>query len=210
MPRHPNSSAIQSVRLKPPVASHSANRLHTGRLVLTPLDAQCAVAAAKLQMTLEHNGLFGALMPGTSSAYRAGDRLLDLVGFTGCAVQLDLDASRDDAFVHVRIEGPHPKPVLRRGRNSRPPRCPTCNASLADWRDQTASWEHDEVPLLHCHACGLVGPAWAWNWRRQAGFGRIFVIIEEVFPGEGQPLPALLAMLNALGAGPWQHFYLLD
>ena len=66
------------------------------------------------------------------------------------------------------------------------------------------------MPLLRCHSCGLIGPAWEWNWRRQAGFGRIFLIIEEVFPGEGQPLPGLLAALNALGVGPWQHFYVQD
>jgi hypothetical protein len=64
--------------------------------------------------------------------------------------------------------------------------------------------------MLHCTACGERTPAWKWRWREQAGFGRVFLLIEEVFPGEGAPLPGLLRQLEALGVGPWHWFYVQD
>ena len=51
---------------------------------------------------------------------------------------------------------------------------------------------------------------WRWNWRLHGGFGRSFVLVEEVFPGEGAPLPTLLNALRDLGVGDWHHFYVQE
>ncbi len=64
-----------------------------------------------------------------------------------------------------------------------------------------------EIP---CPACGSRHPLWAWDWKGKAGFGRSFVWVEEVFPGEAEPTPAFQTALTSLTASPWRHFYVQD
>jgi hypothetical protein len=45
-------------------------------------------------------------------------------------------------------------------------------------------------------------------WRKNAGFGRVFVTVEDVFPGEAVPVPTLLEGLRAASGVDWRYFYL--
>lgn len=63
---------------------------------------------------------------------------------------------------------------------------------------------------IACPACGEASPPWDYDWKEQAGFGRLFVRIEEVFPGEATPTPALMALLAEATGYEWRHFYLQD
>jgi hypothetical protein len=96
------------------------------------------------------------------------------------------------------------------GRNTRPPQCPGCRRPLREWRAQSAGWDSASAPTLQCAACNARTQAWEWRWREQAGFGRLFLSIEEVFPGEGTPLPGLLRSLEIMGVGRWLWFYVQD
>ncbi len=185
-------------------------RLHTGRLVLTPVDPQVAAAHERVIATARDLGLIGPALP-HREGFAVGPKFLDLIAFTGCAVQLNLEPPTSGAaFCHIRIPPPAPSPRLLSGRNTRPPQCPACRRPLRQWRDQAAHWDQASIPLLHCVDCGEQTQAWAWRWREQAGFGRAFVLIEEVFPGEGTPLPGLMRGLETIGAGPWHRFYVQD
>jgi hypothetical protein len=188
----------------------AGQKMHTGRLVLTPLDPEQGPDRSAVLARLHDLGLTGPALEKVAGGFAAGPALLDLIGFTGCAVQLDTDAAAGGTYLHIRIEGPHPRAVLKHGRNTRPPRCPNCGASLAGWREQYGAAHPGQEPQLQCSRCGGTGPARDWDWRHHAGFGRMFVSVEEVFPGEGQPLPRLLAALEGLGAGPWHHFYIQE
>lgn len=180
---------------------------HTGRLVLTPSDAWAAADRTRLHDALAAVGLLGAPLGGPPGAYRIGPQFLALITFAGCAVHIETE-TRDDSirpFTHVRLGDPLAEVRLRVGRNTRLPRCPTCRERLADWRAAL-----DLGQPLTCPACATATPACDWDWRAQAGCGRLFVDIEEVFPGEALPTQALMGALEALGAGPWRHFYLQD
>jgi hypothetical protein len=63
---------------------------------------------------------------------------------------------------------------------------------------------------LDCPACGHSAPPWSWDWKESAGFGRIFLTVEEVFPGEAVPAPALLDLLTRITGCAWRHFYIQD
>lgn len=63
---------------------------------------------------------------------------------------------------------------------------------------------------MQCDVCDATAPALRWRWGRHGGAGRSFVLVEEVFPGEAAPLPALVKALDALGAGPWGYWYIQD
>ena len=194
--------------------------LHTGRLVLTPENAAAMVPADALADRLRRLGLIAGALPGAGDAFAPGDAFLELIAFTGCAVQLDqASADPDPAGTapaghrgqsHVRLPEPTSKPGLITGRNTRPPRCPACGQGLKDWREQLLAWPGAGPASLVCGHCGADAPAWRWRWGRHGGSGRSFVCIEGVFPGEASPLPALLDALAALGAGPWRAFYIQD
>jgi predicted RNA-binding Zn-ribbon protein involved in translation (DUF1610 family) len=184
--------------------------LHTGRLVLSPQDPEAAVDRRSLAAALARIGLTGDPLAGRADAFATGAHFARLIGFTGCAVQIETTPTDAAAFSHIVVEGPHATPHLLCGRNTRPPRCSSCTKPLADWRARVRASVIAHAPDLHCPECGETAAGWRWDWRQHGGFGRSFVRIEEVFPGEGAPLPELLAALCALGAGPWRYFYVQD
>ena len=189
-------------------------RIHTGRLLLTPANHLLAVDSATLRNLLSAIGFIGDRLPNSdrgpvsSPHFLAGNNFLSLLTFAGCSVNLSLEPGPDGSpFTHVRLLGPLPRPILLLGRNTRPPRCPTCrapNQALPLFPDQNPD---GEIP---CPTCGSRHPLWAWDWKGKAGFGRSFVWVEEVFPGEAEPTPAFRAALTGLTASPWRHFYTQD
>ncbi|MCF7983877.1 MAG: hypothetical protein K9L70_05690 [Thiohalocapsa sp.] len=189
----------------------SAPVLHTGRLVLTPSDPGAGIERGRLADALRDAGFIGEPIAGSDDAYTIGEAFLQLIAFTGCAVQLDTTPKTDGkAFAHVVLRGPSAQPQLLFGRNTRPPRCPDCGKPLPEWQALSARWASDPTCSLVCPNCACRAPGWQWDWRQQAAFGRSFVIVEEVFPSEAAPLPALLDVLRGLDAGPWNHFYVQD
>lgn len=187
--------------------------MHTGRLLLAPQDPFLAPPPVRLVEGLAAAGLLGAPLPGRAGAYLAGERFLELIVFAGCSVQVELSPPADgsDAFSHVRIEGPYRTPVLACGRNTRPPRCPACRTPLRQWRERAGEWgPAGATASLHCPSCGADHPPWAWDWKGHAGFGRLLVRIEEVFPGEATPAPGLKAILAELAGAPWRHFFVQE
>lgn len=185
--------------------------LHTGRLVLTPSDPERVVARGPLADTLRGIGFLGPALPGRGDTFETGERFLQLLAFTGCAVQFDSAADDPDgSFVHIQLDCTATAPRLLMGRNTRPPRCPACGKALSTWREQVQTSLRDRALDLHCPDCATTAPGWHWNWRQHGGFGRSFVLVEEVFPGEGAPLPTLLDALRDLGVGDWHFFYVQD
>jgi hypothetical protein len=61
-----------------------------------------------------------------------------------------------------------------------------------------------------CAACGRLVPIRDLDWKQSAGFGRLFVQVEEVFPGEATPTPELMLLLARLTGGDWRYFYVQD
>jgi hypothetical protein len=189
-------------------------RVHTGRLLLTPANPLLAVDASHLRNALNAIGFIGDRLLdrdrclSSNPCFLAGERFLSLLTFAGCSVNLTLEPTPEgDPFTHIRLLGPLPRPILRHGRNSRPPRCPGCRALYHDWAQHLTGLETADIP---CPGCGSGHPAWEWDWRDKAGFGRSFVWVEEVFPGEAEPTPALLDTLRILTASPWRCLYIQD
>jgi hypothetical protein len=188
-------------------------------MVLTTADPLQAVDQATIVTALVDLGLLGERLERPDWAFATGPGFGKLVGFTGCAVQFGDPVPGGSApGPWVRVPPPLPAPRLLWGRNTRPPRCPGCSTPARDWTDWLASAPSREVPgcgcdamqPLACGACAAAAPACRWRWGRHGGAGRSFVMVEEVFPAEGQPLPGLLQALGGVGAGPWVFFYVQD
>lgn len=182
---------------------------HTGRLLLTPQDPFLVPDPRSLRLGLAAAGLLGAPLSGIAGGYAVGDRFFTLVVFAGCSVQVALEPSSraDTPFCHVRLAGPYPEPLCLTGRNTRPPRCRACRSPLRDWN---ARLDAGAAGVIRCPACGEKAPAWCWDWKGQAGCGRLFLAVEEVFPGEATPAPALMERLEEMSGNAWRHFYIQD
>lgn len=191
---------------RPPGAASS----HTGRLILTPGDPRAAPSRELLLEALAEMAVIGAPLAGRGDAYAAGEGLLGLISFAGCAVAVELDPGVGVPCCHVRVPALLAHPELQYGRNTRPPRCEGCRASLVDWRERFAHWRgHPHVGVV-CPGCGEIRPPWRWDWKGTGGFGRLFVLVEEVFPGEATPTPSLLERLTAASGTGWRHFFVQD
>lgn len=183
---------------------------HIGRMVLSPLDPFRLPDRIPLIAALTDAGFLGSPLTGVDNAFAAGDRFLQLVIFAGCSVRIELAPGADGPFCHIRFVGPFRQPVFRSGRNTRPPRCPGCRSPLKSWKDRLPNEgdaDTDEVP---CPACGRASPPWDYDWKEKAGFGRLFLQIEEVFPGEATPSSGLMELLERTSGCAWQWFYIQD
>lgn len=185
---------------------------HTGRLLLTPQDPHEVPDVSRLSAALRAAGFLGARLPGRDGAFLVGEQFLNLLSFAGCSVQLELapNAGNESPFCHVRLTGPFEHPRLMQGRNTRPPRCPSCRAALQDWGESVEMTARAQAGALTCPACGHRDPPWDWDWKGNAGFGRFFIEVEEVFPGEATPAPTLMEILTRATASPWRYFYVQD
>lgn len=192
--------------------------LHTGRLVLTPTDPHRVPDIALLIEGLSRAGFLGAPWrpetppPGQGApepAFAVGAGFLSLLTFAGCAVRIHEDTGAG-RFSHIRIPAVSAHPRLMIGRNTRAPRCAGCRAPLSGWRERVEHWAKHLHAGVRCPACGETRPPWLWDWKQHGGYGRAFVCIEEVFPGEAVPTPAFFEQLIRISGLGWRHFYIQD
>jgi len=182
--------------------------VHIGRLLLATRDPHLLPDPSAVEEALAAHGFLGARLPGRTNAFLAGDRFLRLLTFAGCSVQVELSPTGDGPFCHVLITGPFESPRFLSGRGTRPPRCPACRNPLKKWQQTLAAWESGETANIPCPSCGETNPPWAYDWKEKAGFGRLFVQIEEVFPGEAVPTPELMKLVERVTHSEWRHFYI--
>jgi hypothetical protein len=185
---------------------------HTGRLVLTTADPLTSPDAAPLIAALSACGFIGDPLPGLGAAFAVGRDFLSLLSFGGCAVAI-ATAPGDDrqaAFCYVQLPDPAPAPRLLWGRNTRPPRCPGCRARFLDWREHILERSSSLLTGVTCIQCDERRPPWCWDWKEQGGFGRRFILVEEVFPGEAVPTARLFQVLTAVSGSNWRHFFVQD
>ncbi|NCA68749.1 MAG: hypothetical protein EOM91_01375 [Sphingobacteriia bacterium] len=190
--------------------TRTSNAVHTGRLLLTPSDPWHCPDRAPLIAALAAGGFIGDPLSGPEAAFRVGPAFLELLAFTGCAVSIATEPSPGAPFCHVRIPPAARVPCLHHGRNTRAPRCGACRGRLSDWRAWIGEGVLDPTAILRCPSCGARQPLTQWDWKQQGGFARRLIQIEEIFPGEAVPTPALLALLTATHDCEWRYFYLQD
>ncbi len=179
--------------------------MSNGVLILAPGDpASRLPTREQLVHALGDIGLLGAPLAGQDDTYLAGERFLQLITFMGCSPHVRLEPPVDgaDAFCHLALLGPYDRPRLLHGRNTRPPRCPRCKTAITNWR------EFVDADTITCSHCGATCSMAQLEWRRNAGYGRLFIEIRNIFPGEAVPVDELMNRLRETGGGEWGYFYL--
>ncbi len=180
-------------------------------LVLYPDDPTVALETGVLEAALTELGLLAALLPPEKEQGRwfaAGEPLLELVTFLGCSPVISLAAvSSDNRFCRIHLPSPLPQPVCRVHQPK--PRCPRCRSFDVDWYKLLPAWERDPLAVgWTCQICGHKAPLHRLRFREEAGFGRTFVELWGIYPGEAVPGEALLDALSQLTTTSWHWFYI--
>ncbi len=185
----------------------------TGRLLLVPDSLEWTASSAPVLAYLQESGFVGRSLDNEKpDAFLVGDHFLQLITFMGCSPHIELEPRGDGgSFCHVQVIGPLPELQLIRGDNTQPPRCGQCRGRLPHWQEELASWcVHPERADVLCPRCGHRQRPVDLGWRRNAGFGRLFVAVEDVFPGEAVPVPSFLQGLQRASGVAWEYFYIRD
>ncbi len=185
----------------------------TGRLLLAPDVLKPMPPAAPVLACLRETGFIGRPLDDEKpDAFLVGDNFLQLITFMGCSPHIELEPPADgNSFCHIRIIGPLPDLQLMRGENTQPPRCIKCRGRLSHWQEEVAGWcTHPEQANVLCPSCGHRQRPVDLGWRRNAGLGRLFVVVEDIFPGEAVPVPSFLQRLRQASGVAWEYFYVRD
>ncbi len=175
-----------------------------GKLILYPTDTEATPPEAKaLINSLNMLGLIGRPMDSDANRFLAGERFLQLISFVGCspAVCLNPREERATGFCHLSICGPFDSPRLVFAQDCRPPRCSACQKTIPNWKEFADNQE------ITCNRCGESQRAEKIAWGRRAGYGRIFIEIHNIFPGEAQPVGELLNKLQTKTGLSWNYFF---
>ncbi len=189
-------------------------RLHTGRLVLTPQSPYYSPDdLAGLIAMLREIGFIGDLLPDSQVGYLLGENFMQLVTFMGCSPFIRLEpGDPEQPFCHLIIDGPSVHPRLLQGKNTTPPRCAACRKRLVGWQATFEIWQQERPGWqATCPHCGHNQDPASYDFRQSAGCGRLFLSVENIFPQEAIPSPALINRLQEVTHNQtWHYFYLQD
>lgn len=147
-------------------------------------------------------GLVSENIKNMNQCYFAGDKFLDLITFMGCSPSISFTPDKtSDKFSFIRLITTPDEITTLTSKHTYAPHCPGCKKAVKDWRRRIT------VSELKCPMCGETSLPWHYNWRKSAGFGRLFIEITEIYPKEAIPQQSLLDQLkNELGV-EWKYFY---
>ena len=177
-----------------------------GILILHPDDPGSRPQLQQLRQLLTGIGLIGVAVAGRQQSFAAGEQFLQLITFMGCSphIRLEPQDEHDSGYCFVRLVS-FDTPQLRVSAHARPPRCQACAKPVAEaWPEEYAS--HGAVTCPHCRHRHQQPRQ--LRWRNDSGMGRVFIEIHNIFPGEAQPVAALLRQLQEIDGSPWRYFYL--
>lgn len=178
--------------------------MSTGKLILFSNSAEPSLSETEpLVDTLRDIKLIGEPLDQNTGIYTTGENFLQLISFVGCSTNVCLTPTpgADRDFCHITLLGPLDQPTLIMDGNCRTPRCPACKKPMTDWQQQISS---QKLKCVHCNKELQLDEI---SWGRQAGYGRIFIEVSNIFPGEARPTHILLGDLSRATATEWNYFY---
>jgi len=134
--------------------------------------------------------------------YFTGDYFLNYVSYMGCSPAIQFEASEGKGgFCFVQIHHYDSAKLIHSKKQSRAPHCPTCRKPVKDW------YKHSASTTILCEACNTTSSIETFDWRKMAGYARLFIEITDIFPKEAIPQKLLLDKLSNITNVEWQYFY---
>lgn len=143
---------------------------------------------------------------GEIHAFYTGDHYLDYIAYMGCSPSIEFDISGTNgdpgsSFCHVKIHLYNTERLIVSQKQARAPHCPHCSKPVKNWRDNLTGSQ------ILCDQCNDLAAIKDYNWRKMAGYSRLFIEITDIFPKEAIPQQLLLDTLNKYLETEWSYFY---
>ena len=116
------------------------------------------------------------------------------------AIQFEASAGNEH-FCFIRIHRYDNARLIVSQKQARAPHCPHCNKPVKNW--QASKTEE----TIHCNQCNSSANIENFDWRKMAGYGRMFIEITDIFPKEAIPQQVLLKRLADITGVAWVYFY---
>jgi len=141
-----------------------------------------------------------------NNAFFSGDHYLDYIAYLGCSpsIQFDISSINGDPnsnFCHVKIHLYDTEKLIVSQQQARAPHCPKCSKPVKNWQDNLTGEQ------ILCDQCNSLSAIKDYNWRKMAGYGRLFIEITDIFPKEAIPQQLLLEKLKNISKTDWVYFY---
>ena len=138
----------------------------------------------------------------TDDRYFTGDNFLDHIAYMGCAPAIQFEADeKSDAFSHIKIHYHESAKLIYSKTQTRPPQCPVCKRTVRNWQQKLTQ------TTIECDQCHSTSTIDEFNWRKMAGYARLFIEITDIFPKEAIPQQRLLDKLATITDTNWLYFY---
>ncbi len=172
-------------------------------LFLCPKDPGYTLADHKQFVTLlQNNGLISKTLPNQKNGFYVGEQFFDYIAYMGCSPTIKFEASETQQdFCHIKFHQYETAKLIVSKIQSRAPHCPSCNKPVKNWlNNKTES-------SINCDLCNTTANIGDFNWRKMAGFARVFIEITDIFPKEAVPQETLLDLLSEICKTEWHYFY---
>lgn len=172
-------------------------------LFLSPAQQDFTIEDAKrFTSQLKDIGLIAEEIPNKKNVYFTGKRYLDYIAYMGCspAIQFEADESSNN-FCHVKIHHYDKAKLIVSQIQARSPHCPNCSKPVKDWLNNRTE------ETINCSLCNTAANIAEFNWRKMAGYARVFIEITDIFPKEAVPQQILLDELSRVCEIDWSYFY---
>jgi len=138
--------------------------------------------------------------------YFTGDQFLNYVSYMGCAPAIQFEASEAKPdFCFIEMHRYDSAKLICSNKQAREPHCPVCSKPVKNWQHQTTA--KPTATTILCEACGTTSNIETFDWRKMAGYARLFIEITDIFPKEAIPQPTLLDKLAGVFGGECIYFY---
>lgn len=141
-------------------------------------------------------------IPAEGNGYFTGDKFLDYIAYMGCSPAIQFEPGTDsNNYCHIKIHHYKSAHLIYSKTQTKIPNCLNCRKPLADWP------KNNSATMINCSHCHTDLPLQQLNWRKMAGYARLFLEITDIFPKEAIPQQTLLDKLSEITGTDWQYFY---
>ena len=138
----------------------------------------------------------------TGNAYFTGNKFLDYIAYMGCAPAIQFEAGKNNEhFCFIKIHRYKSAQLIHSQKQARAPHCPNCEKPVKNWQNTKTD------STINCGHCGTTSGIEEFNWRKTAGYARLFIEITDIFPREAIPQQLLLDKLTNITDVKWLYFY---